>query len=171
MIKLVTFDNSFPPLRHSRRMTTANAFSSQNAAGSHASNTQYWVLKTTNCRCCRSILWVTLGVHVFMPPRERTLGAKLSRTLSLGTHQHFAIDFISSVGRAYALHATRSYEYLDHKGWTILFLRGGGGWAKTKKKFLHSKSQEKKIMHSGPGKKKIRARLSTGRILLEQIKR
>ena len=51
------------------------------------------------------------------------------------------------------------------------FIFEGGGWEITKKKFLHSKSQEKKIMHSGPGKKKIRASLSTGRILLEQIKR
>ena len=102
MIELVTFYNSFPPLRHSRRMTTASTFSSHNDVGSRASNTHDWVLKTTNFRCCRSILGYTLGVHVLMPPRERSPGTKLSRSLSLGTHQHFAIDFISSGGRVYS---------------------------------------------------------------------
>ena len=40
MIKLLTFDNLFPPL-NSRRMTTAIMFSSQNDAGLPVSNTQY----------------------------------------------------------------------------------------------------------------------------------
>ena len=58
-----------------------------------------------------------------------------------------------------------------HKGWTILFLRGGGVGQLPKKNSCIAKVKKKKIMHSGPGKKKIRASLSTGRILLEQIKR
>ena len=40
MIKLLTFDNLFPPL-NSRRMTTAIMFSCQNDAGLPVSNTQY----------------------------------------------------------------------------------------------------------------------------------
>ena len=48
MIKILTLDNLFPPLRHSilaktrSGMTTATTFSRQNDAGSRASNTQYW---------------------------------------------------------------------------------------------------------------------------------
>ena len=41
MIKLLTFDNLFPPL-NSRRMTMAIMFSCQNDTGSPVSNTWYW---------------------------------------------------------------------------------------------------------------------------------
>ena len=47
MIKLLTFDNLFPPLQHSVLTQTHNgmkmaiAFSQQNDAGSRASNTLY----------------------------------------------------------------------------------------------------------------------------------
>ena len=46
VIKLLTFDNLFPPLdilaKTRSRVTTATTFSRQNGAGSRVSNTQYW---------------------------------------------------------------------------------------------------------------------------------
>ena len=109
-------------------MTTASTFSSHNDVGSRAGNTHYWVLKTTNFRCCRSILGYTLGVHVLRPPRERSPVTKLSRSLSLGTHQHFAIDFISSEGRVHSYvekgcrkKCTRqSRNYISYCGWFLV---------------------------------------------------
>ena len=55
-----------------------------------------------------------------------------------------------------------SNEKCARKGRTIIFLRGG--WAITKKEFLHSISKEKKIIHSGPREKK-RGSLSIRKIL------
>ena len=51
------------------------------------------------------------------------------------------------------------------------FIFEGGVGQLPKKNSCIAKVKKKKIMHSGPGKKKNRASLSTGRILLEQIKR
>ena len=55
---------------------------------------------------------------------------------------------------------------MDH-----FIFEGGGVGQLPKKNSCIAKVKKKKIMHSGPGTKKIRASLSTGRILLERIKR
>ena len=42
MIKFLTFDNSFSPLRRRMTMAITFTFSRQNDVGSHARATQYW---------------------------------------------------------------------------------------------------------------------------------
>ena len=42
MIKFLTFDNSFSPLRHRMTIAITFTFSRQNDVGSHARATQYW---------------------------------------------------------------------------------------------------------------------------------
>ena len=72
--------------------------------GSEVGGTSLPDMKTTYHRCCRSVLWTTLSVHLLTPPRERTLGTS-SRLRSLRKkHQHSLLTL--SVLKVVYLHRT-----------------------------------------------------------------
>ena len=84
-------------------MTHSNSM--KTVLGSEVGGTSLPDMKTTYHRCCRSVFWATLNVHLLTPPRERTLGTKSGSRLLRKKTSTLAVDFISCEGRVFTLYA------------------------------------------------------------------